>query len=351
MAETREELSGEELLCALAVGMELGCRLGRAAIKRYEDHVMGGWVYCSLHGAIVSAAVAGKLLGLTPAELRSAIGIAYHQAAGNGLAAFDGTDVRVFGAGFAARNGITAALLAQRGISGTQDSLDSSELSLMNLYHRGARPGLLLDGLGESYELMQTGFKAYPCCGLGHRQLDAVGELMTENAVEPDSIESITLTVPTVVYQQLCGESTREMPENTSKAQFHLPWQVACLASLGRLGLTEFQEKYYRAADIASMMRRVRIEWDPELADETVPAAIVIQAGGRRFGKKTEARCGSPEKPFSEEKIRAKLLACADHGGQLDRGEAEALLRELGRLAGSGSVRALLSRLPHGTKG
>ena len=313
---------GKDIICSLAVGMEIGCRLGLAAIKRYEKHVMGGWVYCSVHASISSAVVASKLMGLSAQETRNAIGIAYHQAAGNGLAAFDGTDVRVFGAGFAARNGILAAMLAQIGVTGTQNSIDSDELSLMNLYHNGAKAGVLLEKLGSDYHLLDTGFKAYPCCGLGHRQLDAVSEVIKENSIAAENIIEIKLSVPLLVYKQLVHSDKPVPPSNMSQAQFDLRWQTACMALYGKLGLSEFQASRLAEPDILEMMKKVHIEAEETLSDETIPAEVSIESTLGIFCKKTEDRYGSPQKPFSADRLREKMLECAGYGQQLTKEDA-----------------------------
>ncbi|MBQ9438094.1 MAG: MmgE/PrpD family protein [Lachnospiraceae bacterium] len=343
-----EKVNGQDFLCALAVGMEIGCRLGRAAVKRVESQVMGGWVYCSLHAGIISAIVASKLMRLSAGQTRNAIGIAYHQAAGNGQAAFDGTDVRVLGAGFAARNGILSALLAAKGITGTQDSIDASELSLMNLYHRGEHPNILLHNLGTKFEILETGFKLYPCCGLGHRQLDALSEMMKQHDLHPDEIQSIELRVPELVYKQLCGEHTKKSPKNMSIAQFDLPWQLACLAITGQLGLTQFTDALFQSDEINEFRKRIIVQVDPSLTDETVPAEIHVLTQRGTFFRRTEARRGSPDKPFTYNDRRDKLLSCIGYGGQISVETGERMIETISSLKEmKSSPIDLLRLLPH----
>ena len=327
--------------------MEIGCRLGLAAKKRYPNHVMGGWVYCSLHASIASAILSARIFGLSRQQMRSAIGISYHQAAGNGLAAFDGTDVRVLGPGFAARNGILSATLSGLGITGTQNSIDSSELSLMNLYHNGVSPGFLSEDLGVKYYLLNTGFKIYPCCGLGHRYLDAVSKLINKYLIPVHLITKIMLKVPAVVFNQLCSGASSKPPYSISTAQFNLKWQVACVVCKGKLSLHDFEIQSMLSDNILEMMDKIVIELDETLKSEQDPADIIISVRSQEYHIKTCARYGSPENPLSDQQMQSKLFDCVEFGQQLTAKNSALLYDYISSIENESDLTGLYSILPH----
>ena len=99
--------------------METTCRLGNAVMP---GHYERGWHITSTCGVFGATAAAGKILGLNAKQFVHAFGIAATQAAG--LVEVLGSMARVLNAGFAARNGLAAALLAAQGFEGPARPLE-----------------------------------------------------------------------------------------------------------------------------------------------------------------------------------------------------------------------------------
>ncbi|HSW20287.1 MAG TPA: MmgE/PrpD family protein, partial [Ramlibacter sp.] len=78
--QLRGQLSGADLIAAVAAGLEVTCRLG-VAIQ--VDIIESGFIYTSLLGYFGATAAAGRALGLTPEEMVNAFGIVYSSVAGN----------------------------------------------------------------------------------------------------------------------------------------------------------------------------------------------------------------------------------------------------------------------------
>lgn len=104
------KLSGKKILEAYTVAFEVGYRLkiGMGVVGE------GGFHSTSLFGNLCTTAEASKLMGLDVAQTRSALGIAASSA--SGIMQNFGTFTKAFHAGQAARNGITAAILAKKGL-------------------------------------------------------------------------------------------------------------------------------------------------------------------------------------------------------------------------------------------
>src|SRR5208282_5879759 len=117
--------SGSEFINAVALGVDMICRLALATWPGYDpavpetrekafqsERVKHGWHFTTLMGYLASAGAAGKLLGLDEERMVSAFGIAYHQCAGNLQGRDDGTQTKRLGPGFSSRAGIASALMA-----------------------------------------------------------------------------------------------------------------------------------------------------------------------------------------------------------------------------------------------
>src|SRR4030042_4512955 len=129
----------------------------------------------------------------------NALGIACHQCAGNTQCVSDGALTKRLWPGLAARGGITAALMAERGITGARNVLEG-EYGMFRQYHGGDYDrNILLAELGERFEGMKLGFKPYPCCGFSHPFIDAALALKSKYNINPSQIQSVTA---------FCGETS-----------------------------------------------------------------------------------------------------------------------------------------------
>ena len=120
---------GRQLLVALAAGCEMMERVSRAANSSLRNRGYHTTPTCGVFGATVAA---GKLYRLAPAKLTSAFGLAGAQA--SGLMEMYGPSMQKrFNPGPAARNGVTAALMAQFGFTGA-DTIFEGERGFLRAF-------------------------------------------------------------------------------------------------------------------------------------------------------------------------------------------------------------------------
>ena len=125
-----------------------------------------------------AASGAGKLLGLDERQMVWALGTAATQSAG--LCECLGTPAKSVSVGNAARNGLWSALLAEKGFDGPPEPL----AGVQGFYNAMGEPpnlALVTEGLGESWELMATSYKPYPCGFVIHPVLDCVLDWRRDN--------------------------------------------------------------------------------------------------------------------------------------------------------------------------
>ncbi len=111
-------VSGSDFLNAMVLGIETECRIGNAV---YPAHYDVGWHITGTAGVFGAAAAAGKLLGLTEQQMTWALSIAATQPVG--LREMFGSMTKSFHPGRAAQNGLTAAFLASKNFTSSEQEL------------------------------------------------------------------------------------------------------------------------------------------------------------------------------------------------------------------------------------
>src|SRR5690242_3992589 len=187
LAEADPALSGRAIVTALALGYEVGLRIGNAATTAL---FLNGFHPQGTTGAFVAAATAGRLLSLDAAQMQQALGIAGSMGAGL-IAAQEGAMVKRLHAGRAAQSGLMAALLADRGFTGISDVVEAGYGGFLSALARTPDVARLLDGLGTDWEAGKVGFKMYPNVTSIHAALDGLHAILVAEDLGPTQIEEI----------------------------------------------------------------------------------------------------------------------------------------------------------------
>jgi 2-methylcitrate dehydratase PrpD len=321
VAEHKGKLSGREFITAVALGIDMMCRLGlafRLGMKTapVSGHPGAGWHLTPLYGFLAAAGVAGRILGLDEDRLINALGIAYHQCSGNGQCVNEGALTKRMGPGFAARGGITAALMAEKGITGARDCLEG-ELGLYNLYHKGeydAKP--LTADLGKRFEGINVTMKPYPCCKGTHSYVDVALSLVNKHGIKAEDVQEISVFCQDDTHFLLHPLEKRSRPENPVDSQFSIPWAVAAVFARGRAGIGEFNEEAIKSPDILDISSKMRIEVDASLrvVKGIEPARIgVTTKQGQAYVEQTDATSLSSQKPLPFSDYERKFRDCASY--------------------------------------
>jgi 2-methylcitrate dehydratase PrpD len=311
ISEAVGKVTGKDFITAVCVAVELGCRLGMA-VKPAKKVFMGGWSFGPLLGHFTAAAVTAKLLNLDEEGTHNALGIAYHQASGNAQAMRDKAASKKIGPGFASRDGVTASLMAARGITGAKSIFDESEIGFFNLYHAGCNRDVLLDNLGRKFEMYDVSFKPYPCCRLNHRFIDAVLKLVEGNNIIPEEIELLEVSVCGDVYETLCTPpQEKKAPQNAMAAQFSLPWTLACGIVRRKATTSEFNLEALSDPKLLNMAARIKPILNPALPDEHAFSQIRLTTKKNTFETETTHPLGSVELPVTFDDLGRKLLDCS----------------------------------------
>jgi 2-methylcitrate dehydratase PrpD len=305
-------VSGKDLITAIALGGDFMARLGLAS-RPGKTALSSGWHPTTLLGHFAAAAIAGKIMKLDEEKMTHALGLAYHQAGGAGSGVADGTLAKRMGPGFAAKAGITAALMAERGITGERDPLEG-KTGLFNTYMGGDYdPAILTENLGKRFEGTNITNKPYPCCGLTHACVDAVLVLKSRYNIKIENIKDITAYGGHSVYDLSQPPEVKRKPRTIIDAQFSVPWVVATALVKGKVTLEDFTDAAIKNREILEVAKRVSGKLMPEMDRHGVgPGGVIIKMKNGAEYKEEVAHClGSVERPMTFKDITKKFRECA----------------------------------------
>lgn len=306
----REHASGQALLTAFVVGVEIEAKLGRAL---NPAHYEAGWHATSTLGVFGAAAAAARLLGL-PAE-RTAHALAVAASMASGIKANFGTDCKPLHVGHASRCGLEAALLAAAGFTGNPRALEHKH-GFGATYGAGDAPAwdLAVSSLGAPHELADPGIgvKRYPACASTHQALDATLDLIEAYAIDAGAVERAECGVSYMAPNQLIYDRA----ETGLQGKFSMPYCVAVSLLDRTVGLAQFADERVRRPDVQALMPKVRMFVHPE---QTTRASLpkrfsevtLTLTDGRRLQSRVYAAKGQPENPLKDGELDAKFRDCA----------------------------------------
>jgi 2-methylcitrate dehydratase PrpD len=331
LAESMPETSRADFLASVVAGYEAAARIAMA-VQPKEHYALGfhPTQTCGVFGATVTAS---RLLGLSAEQMLAAVGIAGSMAAGSMEFLAEGAWTKRIHPGLAAQNGIQAALLAAEGFSGPLHILEGRDGFLQG-YSRNPAPERLIEGLGESFEILRTAVKPHACCRYMQGPIDAILALIREHEIDSGQIERIEVSMLEAGWGIVCEPAKKKYhPESIVDAQFSMPFGAAVAVLCGAAGLDQFTLETIRSPRVEQMMRKVALMKDVRL--ETAfprewPARVTISlSNGERHEKFVRYPKGDPENPLSWEEMAAKFRALA--GRVLPEDRCERILEEIAR--------------------
>ena len=297
-------VSGQQLLLAVALGLDVSCRVALAST------VDRGWHRTAAMGVFGAAAASGELLGLNVEQMVNALGIAFSQAAGNRQCIVDGALTKRLQAGQAAGSGVLSAILAGEGFTGAHD-IFLGRFGFFELYQpNGYDPAKLLDSLGKVFRGDELSFKPYACGRPQHAILDAAiaarDQLGLGTDIDVAEIAEVRVAAPaSTVAEQFGGATHKRRPTQIVEAQFALPYLIGAALVHGRVGITEAADVHHtQVLNIAERMEGID-------AGQKMGGITVCLGDGRRASVNTGPPLGSPENRLSIEQLGMKFVDCS----------------------------------------
>ncbi|HYI86900.1 MAG TPA: MmgE/PrpD family protein [Burkholderiales bacterium] len=288
-----------EELRPIIVGYEISTRIGAAMGKAHYKH----WHNTGTIGCFGAAAAAAEALKLDRKQFAHALATVTTFAAGLQQAFRMDSMSKPLHAGRAAEAGVTAALAAREGVTGSLDVMVGFAAAM------GDKPDWEkgLATLGKDFHITQMTFKNHACCGHTFAAIDGALELKKRMQVQAEDIEQIDVAT----YKAGVEVAGYEKPATPAEGRFSLKYVVATALTHGSVRLAAFESGRLNHPATKRIMERISVSVDPEL-EAAFPAKRQARVAMRARGKREEwlqpTRIGDPEAPLSDRMLEDKYF-------------------------------------------
>jgi len=305
MAE-REGANGTAFLRAVALGYDVGCRLG-LALHPYDFRTVGHSTH-SFGPMFGSAAAAGALAGVNADQARWVLSYTAQQCSGISCWMRDEEHIEKafdFG-GMPARNGVAAAAMVAAGFTAVEDVF-SGERNFFIAYDESRRigkppePQRLVEGLGTTFEIMNTNIKRWSVGSPIQAPLDSLLDLIRAHGIKAGDVEKLTVRV---AHQGANTTDNRSMPD--------INMQHMCAVMLLD-GIVTFisshDEKRMKHPKVLELKRRIELHGDDELTRVIPSRQGIVELklkDGRELRHHTKAVRGTAQNPMKRAEVDEK---------------------------------------------
>jgi 2-methylcitrate dehydratase PrpD len=306
------QASGKELLEACLVGYETAIRIGMSI---QPEHSLRGFQGTPTCGAFGAAAACAKLLKLDVEQHRNALGIAATFACGISQFFVSGSDIKRFHAGKAAMNGVEAALLAQKGLSGPFDAIEGVQ-GFGKAFSDRFDATQVTQRLGSYFEIEKISLKPHAGSVRMQSAIECALSIASQQPLAVEHIESIEIGV----HPAMVGKLTSNQPVDHQQAQLSTPFAVAMAFYLSPqrsgpvcLSIDDFAEAF-KNPQVMKLSAKITCYVDPEVEKKTTQESVAARVRCHLFDGKTLEQfiahpLGCPANPMKLSDISSRFLS------------------------------------------
>lgn len=301
MAEKYKK-SGKQLIEAIVAGYEAEIRVGEALGASHYYF----WHTTCTGGSFGAAAAAGKLLGLSAGQMADALGNAGSQSAGLWQFLDENAMTKYLHCAKADYNGMFAALLAQKGLTGAKRILEG-ERGLLKATSKNENPERFFESLGREYKILSAGFKPWPSCRHTHPTIEACLNLRRQYSLGAKDIENVTVETYHTATQVAKNNKTFD---NVRAAKFSISYCAALALMFGELEVDQFAA-LIRDPDVLTMVSKIQVVAAEDLEDfrpQKTPSRVTIHSGGKTFTETVYLPKGEHPNSFTDQETDDKFL-------------------------------------------
>ena len=329
----RDGRSGIELLRAVALGYDVCCRFLMAL---GPDHVRARHRSAEGTSATMgSVAAAAAMARLDEQGMRIALSYAAQQVSGlwSWVRDEDHVEKSFDFAGMGARNGVTAALMAQAGFTGVLDVFDG-EHNVIDALSTEPKPEEMVAGLGGRFFVSETAIKVFSVGYPIQSALDAFLTLRRQHALTVDNVEHILVRLP---------EDGARIVDNSAMPDVNCQHLIAVALIDGTVSFAD-SHSHERMADpkVLAVKARVQLVGDRALMVRDAPRSGFVEVrlrDGRTVNHFTRHAPGTKENPLDTQAVNAKARGLM--APVLGAKKTEALIERVNALEELANVRAL----------
>jgi 2-methylcitrate dehydratase PrpD len=253
--------------------------------------------------------------------------------------------VKPFHAANAARNGVEAVLLAEKGFTADAAIIEAPRGFCDTFFGPGTcNYEKMITELGQPYFLESPGLglKLHPCSAPQFLAADAALHLKHEHNIGFPDVAKMEVSIPPMRYQRHYHPEVK----TGLRGKFAINYVVALAFLDGKLEIDTFTDTKANEPEVQDALSKVKV-----IVDETIPEpgpycpVSVELKDGRRFTYTARIAKGHPDNPMTEEEVLNKLRSNAK--SVLSEEQTAALIQDVQHLETIGSVRKLIELLVH----
>ena len=331
-----QNISGQEFLNAFVIGYDVGARIGLASQLNPHMHPHGTW------GVIGAASAIGVLLKFGHREHMQLMNISSSlTTASSRKTMLQGGTVRNVYAGLSNQMAHLAIDLIQSGFTGEVDGIGSI---FGNVVSENLNDNLLLEKLGQRFEVMRNYFKLHACCRFNHAALDCLHDLMRDHQ-ELSNIEQISFI--DVESYNLAAELNDPRPQNMLAAKFSVPFALATTLVNKNSQVLSFAGGALKNEKTMALSNKVsvkEISSMTEMLPEFRPAKVTIgMKSGKVFRHSVKTNKGDWQSPYSADELENKFHSLANRS--LSQKKSKVLYDKLQNLERIADMRELFQSI------
>src|SRR5262245_3480952 len=300
---------GRAFITAYVAGFETECKL---ALGVNFHHYTKGWHATATLGVHGAAAAACHLLRLDAGRTATALAIASSLA--SGIKANFGTMTKPLHVGHCARNGLFAALLAERDFTANAGAFEHSQ-GFLDVFNG---PGTydverILAHWGDPFDIVAPGIavKQYPCCGSTHPALDVMLDLVRRHDLKSTNVARIDAWT----HARRLEHTNRPDPQSGLQAKFSVQYCLARALTDRAIRIEHFEGDSWSDPAVRAVLPRVRAAAYTTAqfpADNHYGAEVKVTTtdGKEVSGKIGEAAGRTSANPLARERLREKFDNC-----------------------------------------
>jgi len=309
LAEGRN-ISGRELITSFVVGYELMIRLARGVNFHHYDK---GWHPTATLGTFAAAGACAHLLKLDVPRTTMALALAASMS--SGVKANFGTMTKPFHVGHCTRNGILAALLAERGYEANPGVFEAKQ-GYLNVFNGPGNFNVdrIFDGWAKPLEVedVSNGLKQFPCCGSTHPAIFMMLKLMKEEGVTAEKARRIEI----LAHKRRLPHTDNPDPRSPLQAKFSIQYATARALADGAVRLAHFEGEAHNEPHVRRLLAMTTAGPHPDMPPDGPKQfgaeVIVTLDDGKRVSRRVDHMVGrSPDYPMSSDEMFEKFADCA----------------------------------------
>ena len=328
------DASGQDLLKAYVLGIEVICKLA-ANCPNVQDR---GFHSTPVWGSLGAAVACATLLKLDGAKLKAALGIA--ASAAGGIHRQQGSMVKPFHAGNAARNGAEAALLAQAGFTADAAILEAPRGFCDTFFGKDTCDyEKMISNIGEPYFLESPGLglKWHPCSAPQFLAADAALHLKREHNIRYDDVAKMEVSIPPLRYARHYAAEVK----TGLRGKFAINYVVAMCILDGKLELATFTDEKVNQPQVQEAFGKVQVICDESIPEPGPYCPVTVELkNGTRLSHTAKLAKGHPENPMTESEVLEKFSGNAKL--VISEKRAEELINRVRKLESVDNVKKLV---------